>query len=109
MLFILVMGVLCHMVKKAAEDDRLQPLSPDVQHRISLCADDVVIFLRLTATDLEIMLGILELFGEASGLKTNMHNSSVLPIQCLDEDKAVIQEQLPCQLVQFPKAMLFFH
>ena len=71
MLFILVMVVLCYMVKKAADDDMLQPLARRaLQHRISLYADDVVIFLHPSASDLEVMLDLLQLFGEASGLKT---------------------------------------
>ena len=47
MLFILVMDVLCYLVKKAADEALLQPLSRrTLQHRISLYADDVVIFLQ---------------------------------------------------------------
>jgi len=69
-----------------------------LQHRISLYADDVVIFLRPSASDIEITLDILQLFGEASGLKTNVQKSSVLPIQCTEEDKLVLQEHLPCQI-----------
>ena len=103
MFFILVMDVLCYIVKKAADDDMLQPLARRaLQHRISLYADDVVIFLHPSASDLEVMLDLLQLFGEASGLKTNVQKSSVLPIQCLEDDKAIIQEQLPCQILDFP-------
>jgi len=47
-------------------------------------------------------LDILQLFGEASGLKTNVQKSSVLPIQCTEEDKLVLQEHLPCQISEFP-------
>jgi len=51
-LFILVMDVLYHMVKKASEEGLLQPLSRRaLQHRISLYADDVVIFLQPSASD----------------------------------------------------------
>jgi len=62
----------------------------------------VVIFLRPSASDLEIMLDLLQLFGEASGLNTNVQKSSVLPIQCLEDDNAIIQEQLTCQILDFP-------
>jgi len=80
MLFILVMDVLCYMVQKAADENLLQPLARRaLQHRISLYADDVVIFLR-PATDMDITLDILHLFGNASGLVTNIQKSSVLPI-----------------------------
>jgi hypothetical protein len=46
MLFILVMNVLNLMVAKASNEGLLQPLSLfSIQHRISLCVDDVVLFL----------------------------------------------------------------
>jgi hypothetical protein len=46
MLFILVMDVLGHMISKAASEGLLLPLSRrPLQHRISIYADDVVLFL----------------------------------------------------------------
>jgi hypothetical protein len=35
-------------------------------------ADDVVLFLRPAAEDIEITMDILSLFGEATGFKTNL-------------------------------------
>jgi hypothetical protein len=50
MLFILVMDVLRFMFRKATEEGLLQPLARRaLQHRISIYADDVVIFLRPSA------------------------------------------------------------
>jgi len=64
MLFILIMDVLCHLIKKASEEGLLQPLARRaLQHRISVYADDVVIFLRPTTSDISITLDILQLFG----------------------------------------------
>ena len=81
MLFILVMDVLSLMVTKASRDRLLQPLSSrPIQHRISMYADDVALFLRPAANDITLTLDILQLFGEASGLNTNVQKSSVLPI-----------------------------
>jgi len=103
MLFILVMDVLCHLIRKASEEQLLQPLARRaLQHMISLYADDVVLFLRPTADDIGITLDILQLFGNASGLTTNLQKSSVLPIQCNDFDIATLQESLPCQIAEFP-------
>jgi len=76
MLFILVMDVLCHLVKKAADEQLWQPLTKrTLQHRIYQYADDLVLFLIPPASDIEITLDILELFGIASGLTTNLNKS----------------------------------
>jgi len=65
------MDVLCCLIEKASEEELLQPLARRaLQHRISLYADDVVTFLQPSASDIRITLDILQLFGEASGLKT---------------------------------------
>jgi hypothetical protein len=102
-MFILVMDVLGLMISKAASEGLLQPLSRRVlQHRISLYADDVVLFLRPEAGDINLVLGILNLFGDASGLKTNLQKSNVLPIRCGDTELLTIQNLLPCAVSEFP-------
>lgn len=91
MLFILVMDVLNWMVTRASEAGLLQPLSRrPIQHRISLYADDVALFLRPVASDISLTLRLLQLFGDASGLRTNVQKSSVMPIQCSDDNMALI-------------------
>ena len=53
MLFILVMDVLGYLVTKVEEKGLLKFLSTrSLQHRISLYADDVVLFLRPEADDI---------------------------------------------------------
>ena len=102
MLFILVMDVLNSMVTRTSEAGLLQPLSSrPIQHRISLYADDVAIFLRPAAADINLTLQLLQLFGDASGLKTNVQKSNVLPIQCSEVDLATIQDLLPCEVLNF--------
>ena len=103
MLFILVMDVLCYLVKKAFEEGLLEPLARrNLQDRISLYADDVVIFLQPLSSDIRAILDILQLFGEASGLKTNVQKSTVVPIHCLEEHRTLLQTHLPCQISEFP-------
>jgi len=73
MLFILIMDVLGHMITKATSEGLLLPLSSrGLQHRISMYADDVALFLRPESGDITTTMDILNLFGEASGLKTNL-------------------------------------
>jgi hypothetical protein len=63
MLFILVMDVLKWMVTRADEEGLLQPLSRrPLQHRISLYADDVALFLEPAAADITLTLRMLQLF-----------------------------------------------
>jgi hypothetical protein len=101
-LFILVMDILNLMVQRASEEGLLQPLSArTMQHRISLYADDVVVFLRPVASDINVVLDILNLFGSASGPSTNIQKSSVFPIHC-GEELNCIQELLLCTFSDYP-------
>lgn len=85
MLFILVKDVLTHIFSKASEAGLLQPLSSQaIQHRISINEYDVVSFLRPIASDIDLSLDLLNLFGEASRLKTNVQKSNGFPIQCTE-------------------------
>lgn len=103
MLFILVMDVLSHLVSKAAANGLLQPISSRVtHHQISLYVDDVVIFLRPALDEMDIIIKLLQLFGDGSGLKTNIQKSNVFPIQCTEPDRVLIQEHLPCEVLDFP-------
>jgi hypothetical protein len=97
------MDILNLMVSKAADEGLLQPLSSrSIQHRVSLYVDDVVMFLRLAAADIDLTMGILHLFGEVSGLKTNIQKSSAAPICCSATDMEVIQGCLTCRVEEFP-------
>jgi hypothetical protein len=102
-LFILVMDILNLMVFKAADERLLQPHSSrSIQHRVSLYADDVVMFVRPAAVDIDLTVGILHLFGEASGLKTNIQKNSAAPICYSATDMEVIQGCLTCRVEEFP-------
>ena len=69
---------------------------------ISLYADDVVLFLRPEAGDINLVMEILNLFGDALGLKTNIQKSSVLPIRCGDMELTTIRNLLPYAVFEFP-------
>ena len=61
-----------------------------------------MLFLRPVASDISVTMDILKIFGEASGLNTNLQKSSVLPIRCGDLESTTIQNFLPCSLAEFP-------
>jgi hypothetical protein len=103
MLFILVMDVLNSLVLKASEQDLLQPLIRGGRgQRISLYADDVVLFLQPHLEELALVKEILRVFGEASGLVTNISKCSFTPITCGDQQVQIVQQFFPCSMVQFP-------
>jgi hypothetical protein len=63
------MDVLGYLIKEAANDGLMVPLiESSVHNRISIYADDVVIFLHPVALDLVITMDIIRIFGEAAGL-----------------------------------------
>jgi hypothetical protein len=102
MLFILVMDVLVYLFSKAENDGLLQQLSSSKKlHRVSMYADDVVLFLCPTLTDIDLTLSILQLFGEASGLHNNVQKSNVYPIRCSEEVLLEVQTLMPCEISTF--------
>lgn len=103
MLFIIVMDVLNAMINKASETGLLQPiLTRGTSQRMSLYADDVVLFLGPCTKDLELIKEILRVFGEATGLVTNINKCSVTPIQRQEQDIINVQASLPCKVQDFP-------
>jgi hypothetical protein len=87
---------------RAQEGGLLQPHSSQpIRHRLSLYADDTVLFFQPAAT-VNLTLHILHPFGESLGLKINIQKSNVLPIMCSCHDNARILEFLPCGVMGFP-------
>jgi hypothetical protein len=86
-LFVLVMNSLNKVLIKATELGILRRLARrELATSVSLYADHVVIFCHPDETDLRAVRGILELFGQASGLRTNFAKCSVSPIACTDAE-----------------------
>ncbi|WVZ89347.1 hypothetical protein U9M48_035768 [Paspalum notatum var. saurae] len=101
MLFILVMEVLNALVLKASRQNLLQPLAvPQAKHRMSIY--DVILFLRPNQVDMSLISRLLDMFGHASGLRTNFNKSSVFPINCTAADLDVIKQAVGCEVSDFP-------
>jgi len=90
---------------KAEEEGLLLPLHFAGQ-RLSLYADDVALFIRSEEDDLQITKNILQVFEKASGLRTNLQKSCVIPIQCDDEIVEVVNNTLQCTTTSFPTTYL---
>ena len=68
MLFVLVMEPLHRLFQRASEMQLLTPLAPSgLRTRISMFADDVMLFLKPHRTDLRACSLILDIFTTASG------------------------------------------
>jgi hypothetical protein len=83
MLFLLVMDPLKLLFQKAQQNYLLQKLSPSFDAlRISMNEDDAVVFLHPNEQELQVTDCILQIFGQASGLMTNMAKTQYYHIQC---------------------------
>jgi hypothetical protein len=103
MLFVLVMDVLSSLFRVAENRGLLQSLGgADVRIRVSIYADDVVLFIKPIEADLNCAKIILNCFGSASGLVTNMLKSSAIPIRCDDQQVLAGCSVLHCSPAAFP-------
>jgi hypothetical protein len=85
-LFILVMDVMGYLVKKDEVKGLLQPTAPRTFHpHISLYANDAVIFRKLATREIVVVLNILHLFGEASGLRKVCRKVKSFPLDTLNK------------------------
>ena len=89
------MYVLTSIANLAMEQEIIRPF-PGIKpiERLSIFADDVAFFIRLTTTDLEATQQIFGLFGEASGLKVNYVKSMAITICATDEEKLYVASNL---------------
>jgi hypothetical protein len=83
MLFVLVMDVLNRLFRAAKSRGLLQGLEGvGVWNRLSIYADDVVLFVKPIVEDLNCVRLILDCFGAATGLITNLRKSFAIPVKC---------------------------
>ncbi|KAM0877188.1 hypothetical protein ACQ4PT_035681 [Festuca glaucescens] len=77
-----------------------------LRHRVSLYADDMVIFAKPDVREIAAVWGVLGCFGAASGLKVNFAKSSAAPIQCFEEVLQTTVTELPCWITSLPSTYL---
>ena len=99
----LVMEVLNAMIHEADLRGMLSPLPGDhFGHRMSLYADDLVLFLLPKQEDFICIRAILDLFVGASGLLTNVEKCLISPIRYTEDEITLVQQVFPCQASPFP-------
>ena len=72
----------------------------------SVYADDVALFIRPMEEELLMSKQILDCFGKASGLQTNLNKSCAISIGCEGEPLEVVQDILHCPTSSFPSTYL---
>ena len=101
--FVIATDVLAAMFAMA---DRLGALRTSrflqAKNRLSLYADDLVIFTEPDLGELNSVKKLMQCFGEASGLLTNFAKSSIIPIHCSQLDTNALAAILTCPIQSFP-------
>jgi hypothetical protein len=101
-LFILAIDVLNNILQMATQQGFLSKLKGrQAKLRISMYADDAVIFTNPAKDDIACIMDIMNAFGEATGLKINMQKSTIAPIRCADVDLDTVLQDFPGPRVNF--------
>ncbi|KAM0834610.1 hypothetical protein ACQ4PT_063479 [Festuca glaucescens] len=102
-LFVLMMEVATCLIRKAVEEELFSPIGNCTpEQRLSIYADDVVLFVKPNSMDLMAVREILGIFGEASGLRVNYLKTSATMIRGTILDKEAVGQALHCNIVDFP-------
>jgi hypothetical protein len=104
MLFVIAMDSLNHIFEKSEQEGIISELlvGQIIPQRLSVYADDVIIFLKATREDAIAVNKVLDIFGGASGLRCNMAKSSISSIHCATERVVEISDILNCQISELP-------
>ena len=106
-LFILAIDTLQKLFQLATEDGPLSTLrGRHAKLRLSLYADDAVVFINPVKEELEMVIQIMRSFGDATGLRINLEKSSVAAIRCHDIDLENVLTAFAGQRVDFPLTYL---
>ncbi|KAM0919247.1 hypothetical protein ACQ4PT_008360 [Festuca glaucescens] len=103
MLFVIGMEVLTAAIVRAVHEQIFQGIAniSPIQ-RLSVYADDVVLFMRPEEGELRATKEILDMFGAASGLRVNYAKTAATLIRGEEEDGDRVRSILGCALTDFP-------
>lgn len=102
-LFMFIINVLNSLLQRAISLGILQWLTPrDMASSVSLYTDNMAIFCHPNPQDLSAIRELLQIFGTASSLATNLSKSSTTPICCCLNDIEAIRDVVQCPSIEFP-------
>lgn len=91
------MDVLHRLLQKASNDGVLRRMTPhEIKYQCSMYANDVILFIRLTVQEARAVKEILNIFGQASPLHTNLAKCSITAIYGGEETLSDIVSILGC-------------
>ncbi|KAM0913367.1 hypothetical protein ACQ4PT_012221 [Festuca glaucescens] len=103
LLFVIAMDVLLAMFAAVEGAGVISNLADvGLRHRVSLFADDMVIFAKPDAHELAAIWEVLACFGAASGLRANPNKSFAAPIRCSADALQGVAAALTCPLGSLP-------
>jgi hypothetical protein len=103
MLYVIGMEVLTLMVRKAVDEQLLTGLAGIAPlQRVSIYADDVVLFVKAEEQELLATRYILDVFGRGTGLEINYRKTTATIIRGSEQDRERVRDILHCQLADFP-------
>ena len=103
LLFVIAIDTLQQLLELATRKGLLHKIrGRGIMVRTSLYADDAAVFMAPIKKDIDNLSAILSGFGEVTGLCTNFHKSSVLPIRCNHLNLEHILQGLPAIRASFP-------
>ena len=73
-----------------------------VKYQCSIYADDVIVFAHPDMHEAAAIKDILQIFGDTSGLRTNMAKCSITNFYGSEEVLNDLQQVLGCQITSFP-------
>jgi hypothetical protein len=92
-----------HIFNKVTEACLLSPLRDRAARiRLSLYADDATVFLNAARQEVDLVMVIMQHFGEATSLCINVSKSSVVPIRCAGIDLDSVLQNISGGRVPFP-------
>jgi hypothetical protein len=103
----LTIDTLHGILEMATANGILSPLrGRNAKLRLSLYADDAIIFINPVQEKVSALFGILEQFGSTTGLKLNLDKCTVAPIRCGDLNLDHILMNFAGKKVNFPISYL---
>lgn len=102
MLFIIAMDILHRLFQKASDGVLRKVMPRGIKYQCSMYADGVILFIRPSIQEARAVKEILGIFGQVSGLHTNLAKCSVTAIYGGEDALQEIVAIFGCQVLDFP-------